>query len=128
MVRTSLSFCSTETADELWKGVTSVSNAGRRRGRGRGLAKKRDLNKGQIIGVGKIPIQFPGLNTPVFRGRELIKQQKLPEDPERKQKLIELRQSQTKPMRVKLSPLERGWTSISMGGRKIGPPDPIGEG
>lgn len=112
----------------MWKGVTSVSNAGRRRGRAKGLARKRDLNKGQIIGVGKIPIQFPGLNTPIFRGRELVQQQRLPEDPERMERLAKLRQSQTKSKRVKLSPLERGWTSVSMGGRKIGPPDPVGEG
>ncbi|CAL1679187.1 unnamed protein product [Lasius platythorax] len=116
-----------KSADELWKGVTSVSNAGRRRGRAKGLARKRDLNRGQIIGVGKIPIQFPGLNTPVFRGRELLQQQKLPVDPEREEKLATLRQSQTGMKRVKLSPLERGWTSAGMGGRKIGPPDPIGE-
>lgn len=109
--------------------MTSVSNAGRRRGRAKGLMRKRDLNKGQIIGVGKIPIQFPGLNTPVFRGRELIQQQKLPVDPEREEKLAKLRQNyQTGPKRMKLSPLERGWTSAQMGGRKIGPPDPIGEG
>lgn len=109
--------------------MTSVSNAGRQRGRAKGLAKKRDLNKGQIIGVGKIPIQFPGLNTPVFRGRELLQQQKLPVDPEREEKLAKLRQNhQTGPRRMKLSPLERGWTSVQMGGRKIGPPDPIGEG
>lgn len=112
----------------MWKGVTSVSNAGKRRGRARGLPRKRDLNKGQIIGVGKIPIQFPGLNTSVFRGRELVQQRKLPIDPEREEKLAKLRQSQTGSKRVKLSPLERGWTSAGMGGRKIGPPDPIGEG
>ncbi|EFN83347.1 28S ribosomal protein S5, mitochondrial [Harpegnathos saltator] len=116
-----------ETADQLWKGVTSVSNAGRHRGRAKGLPRKRDLNKGQIIGVGKVPIQFPGLNTPIFRGRELVQQQKLPVDPEREEKLAKLRQSQIKPKRIKLSPLERGWTSVSIGGRKIGPPDPIGE-
>ncbi|KAL6431004.1 hypothetical protein ACFW04_007039 [Cataglyphis niger] len=117
----------TESGDELWKGVTTVSNAGRRRGRAKGLVRKRDLNKGQIIGVGKIPIQFPGLNAPVFRGRELIQQQKLPIDPEKEEKLAKFRQSQTGSKRVKLSPLERGWTSAGMGGRKIGPPDPIGE-
>lgn len=108
--------------------MTSVSNAGRRRGRAKGLARKRDLNKGQLIGVGKIPIQFPGLNTPVFRGKELLQQQMLPIDPEREQKLAKLRQTQVKPKRVKLSPLERGWTGAHMGGRKIGPPDPVGEG
>lgn len=109
--------------------MTSVSNAGRQRGRAKGLPKKRDLNRGQIIGMGKIPIQFPGLNTPVFRGKELVQQQKLLVDPEREQKLAKLRElhfSRTK--RMKLSPLERGWTSATWGGRKIGPPDPIGEG
>ncbi|XP_025271392.1 28S ribosomal protein S5, mitochondrial-like [Camponotus floridanus] len=59
--------------------------------------------------MGKIPIQFPGLNTPVFRGKELIQQQKL----------MELPQSQTRPMQIKLSPLECGWTSVTMDGRSI---------
>lgn len=42
-------------ADHLWKGVTTVSNAGKKRGRGRTVSKKniKDLNRGQIIGVGK---------------------------------------------------------------------------
>ncbi|XP_032684997.1 28S ribosomal protein S5, mitochondrial [Odontomachus brunneus] len=122
-----ITFFTRKTADELWKGVTSVSNAGRRRGRAKGLSRKRDLNKGQIIGVGKISIQFPGLNTPIFRGRELVQQQRLPEDPERMEKLTRIRQSQTKPKKIKLSPLERGWTSASICGRKVGPPDPVGE-
>ncbi|EZA58636.1 hypothetical protein DMN91_009039 [Ooceraea biroi] len=116
-----------KTADELWKGVTSVSNAGRKRGRAKGLARKRDLNKGQIIGVGKTPILFPGLNAPIFRGREMLRQQKLPVDPEREEKLIKFRQSQSKPKRIKVSPLERGWTSAGMGGRRMGPPDPVGD-
>ena len=29
---------------------------------------------------------------------------------------------------IKLSPLERGWTGAKMPGRRIGPPDPVGEG
>lgn len=35
--------------------MTSVSNAGRKRGRGKGAGKKRakNLNRGQVIGVGK---------------------------------------------------------------------------
>jgi len=64
----------------------------------------------------------------VFKGKELIQQQKLPVDPERKQKLMELRQRQTRPMQVKLPPLECGWTSATMDGRRIGSSDPIGEG
>lgn len=41
-------------ADALWKGITSVSNAGKKRGRGRTISKKniKDLNRGQVIGVG----------------------------------------------------------------------------
>jgi len=41
-------------AETLWKGVLSVSNAGKKRGRGKGAGKKnaRNLNRGQTIGVG----------------------------------------------------------------------------
>lgn len=41
-------------ANALWKGITSVSNAGRKRGRAKTVSKKniKDLNRGQIIGVG----------------------------------------------------------------------------
>jgi small subunit ribosomal protein S5 len=72
-------------AEDLWKGMTSVSNAGKKRGRGKGAGRKmaRDLNRGQIIGVGKENIQWPGLSAPIIRGRELVQQQKLPADPER---------------------------------------------
>ncbi|KYQ56689.1 28S ribosomal protein S5, mitochondrial [Trachymyrmex zeteki] len=121
-----VSSVSNESADELWKGVTSVSNAGRLRGRAKGLPRKKDLNKGQIIGIGKVSMQFPGLNTPVFRGRELVHQQKLPVDPEREERLAKLRQSIPMRKRMKLSRLEQGWTSAHIGGRKIGPPDSIG--
>ena len=43
------------TGEELWRGVTSVSNAGSKRGRGKGTGKKRaiDLNKGQVLGEGR---------------------------------------------------------------------------
>lgn len=46
----------TVPADKLWKGVTSVSNAGRKRGRGRAVGKKtfKNLNRGQVIGIGNI--------------------------------------------------------------------------
>lgn len=40
--------------------MTSVSNAGRKRGRGKGAGKKRakNLNRGQVIGVGKYLINL----------------------------------------------------------------------
>jgi small subunit ribosomal protein S5 len=41
--------------EDLWKGMTSVSNAGKKRGRGKEARRTMapDLNRGQIIGVGK---------------------------------------------------------------------------
>ena len=41
------------TADDLWRSATSVSNAGRKRGRAKGLRRRVDLNKGQRLGVGE---------------------------------------------------------------------------
>ncbi|XP_015597786.1 28S ribosomal protein S5, mitochondrial [Cephus cinctus] len=125
----STSFFNKLPAESLWKGVTSVSNAGRKRGRARAIGKKgiKNLNRGQVIGIGKINMQWPGLTSPILRGRELIQQHKLPEDPEREAKLIQLRDSMTGFKKTKLSPIERGWTGDKMGGRSIGPPDPIGE-
>ncbi|KAM3960474.1 mitochondrial ribosomal protein S5 [Aphomia sociella] len=116
-------------AEKLWKSVTSVSNAGAKKGRGKGAGRIRirDLNRGQVIGVGKVNMLWPGLSAPVIRGRELLKQQKLPDDPERMEKLIKLRDSMTKFRRLKLNPIERGWSGFRMPGRSIGPPDPVGE-
>lgn len=44
-----------DTAEHIWKSVISVSNAGKKRGRGKGVGKRRakNLNRGQVIGVGK---------------------------------------------------------------------------
>ncbi len=50
--------------------MTTVSHAGRRRGRGKGASKKiaKDLNKGQVIGIGKKNVIWPGLNAPILNG------------------------------------------------------------
>ncbi|CRK92370.1 CLUMA_CG005908, isoform A [Clunio marinus] len=114
-------------ADHLWKAVTSVSNAGRKRGRAKGLMRKKNLNRGQIIGVGKANIQWPGLSAPIIRGRELVHRQTLPPDPEHEAKIIKLRESASGKRFNRLTPLERGWSGSKMPGRSIGPPDPIGE-
>ncbi|KAG7297835.1 hypothetical protein JYU34_018578 [Plutella xylostella] len=124
-----ISFFNKLPAEKLWKSVTSVSNPGAKKGRGRGAGRIRirDLNRGQVIGIGKVNMLWPGLSAPVIRGRELLKQQRLPDDPERMEKLIKIRDSMTHFRRFKLSPIERGWSGFRMPGRKIGPPDPIGE-
>ncbi|RZB38741.1 28S ribosomal protein S5, mitochondrial [Asbolus verrucosus] len=116
-------------AEDLWKGITSVSNAGKKRGRGKTVSRKniKDLNKGQIIGVGKANMIWPGLTTPIIRGKEIVEQQQLPEDPEREKKLNMLRDKMGTFRYAKLSPIERGWSGAKMPGRSIGPPDPVGE-
>ncbi|RZF45003.1 hypothetical protein LSTR_LSTR001964 [Laodelphax striatellus] len=121
------SFFNKLTGEQLWKGVTSVSNAGKKRGRGKGNRKKfaKNLNRGQVIGVGKANIIWPGLTTPVIRGKELVERQKLPEDPDREARLIKIRNEMGRFRPLKLSPIERGWSGSKMPGRSIGPPDPL---
>nr|CAG4647048.1 EOG090X0689 [Megafenestra aurita] len=123
------SFFNKLPADKLWKGVTSVSNAGRKRGRGRAVGKKtaKNLNRGQIIGVGKTNMVWPGLNSPIIQGKELIQQRKLPDDPEREAKLLKLRDEMGAFRILRLGPLERGWSGAKLPGRSVGPPDPVGE-
>lgn len=125
----STNFYNKLTAEQLWKGVTSVSNAGRKRGRAKGISKKgmKNLNRGQVIGVGKANMFWPGLTGPVIRGREVVQQQQLPPDPEREARLIKMRDEFTGRRSRRLHPLDRGWSGAKMGGRSIGPPDPIGE-
>lgn len=121
------SFFNKLPAEQIWKGVISVSNAGKKRGRGKGSGRitPKDLNKGQVIGFGKANIVWPGLSAPIIRGRELVQQQQLPEDKEREAKLKKIRDEMVNFKRLKLSPLERGWSGSKMPGRSIGPPDPI---
>uniref|UniRef100_A0A2S2NHX0 Small ribosomal subunit protein uS5m n=1 Tax=Schizaphis graminum TaxID=13262 RepID=A0A2S2NHX0_SCHGA len=123
------SFFKKHTAEQIWKSVTSVSNAGKKRGRGKGAGKRRakNLNRGQVIGVGVDNIIWPGLNAPIIKGRDLIKRTKLPPDPERQARLIKLRDSMGTFKMLRLSPTERGWSGSKMPGRSIGPPDSINE-
>ncbi|XP_077299755.1 mitochondrial ribosomal protein S5 [Arctopsyche grandis] len=124
-----VSFFNKLPAEHIWKGVTSVSNAGAKKGRGRGAGRKKvkDLNKGQVIGLGRANMVWPGLSAPVIQGNELVRQQKLPPDPDRHANILKMRDSVIGFRFLKLSSLERGWSGTKMPGRKLGPPDPIGE-
>ncbi|XP_018028254.1 28S ribosomal protein S5, mitochondrial [Hyalella azteca] len=115
-------------AQKLWKGVISVSKHGAQKGRGRGAGRKlaKDLNRGQVIGVGAVNMVWPGLNAPIIRGQEVVQQQMLGPDPDRHRKLLEIRDKMGRVRFRKVNPLERGWTGTKMGGKKIGPPDPVG--
>jgi len=128
-VRYRSGFIQTLDADRLWKSVTTKSNQALTSPRGKRTSKtkRKDLNRGQIIGEGKYNMLWPGLNAPVIKGRDLVERQKLPENPERMNKLIELRELQDTKKRRKLSPLERGWTGGSPKGQHFGPPDPVGD-
>jgi small subunit ribosomal protein S5 len=92
------------------------------------VAKKgyKNLNRGQVIGIGQSNMVWPGLNAPVLKGKEILERRQLPPDPERQAKLFKLR-DQAQTFRVlKLNPLERGYSGTKMPGRSIGPPDPVG--
>ncbi|GAB6020644.1 28S ribosomal protein S5, mitochondrial [Chamberlinius hualienensis] len=115
--------------EQLWHGMTSVSNAGRKRGRGKGNKKLvKNLNIGQIVGVGPSNMVWPGLNAPIIKGKELVERKQLPPDPAYNEKLNQIRDSMTMKFRqFKLNPLDRGWSGAKLHGRSIGAPDPIGE-
>ncbi|XP_033159482.1 28S ribosomal protein S5, mitochondrial [Drosophila mauritiana] len=123
------SFFNKLPAEDIWRGVTAVSNAGKKRGRGKGSGKKvaKDLNKGQSIGFGKCGRIWPGLNSPIIRGNELISQQKLNENLDRENGILKLRDSMGSFKLMKLNPIDRGWSGSKMPGRSIGPPDPVGD-
>uniref|UniRef100_A0AC11DP66 Mitochondrial ribosomal protein S5 n=1 Tax=Ovis aries TaxID=9940 RepID=A0AC11DP66_SHEEP len=65
----SYSFFTKLTADELWKGALAETGAGARKGRGKRTKRKRrkDLNRGQIIGEGRRGFLWPGLNAPLMK-------------------------------------------------------------
>ncbi|XP_034192655.1 mitochondrial ribosomal protein S5 isoform X1 [Osmia lignaria lignaria] len=122
--RSTTSFFMKRSAADLWKSVTSVSNAGKRRGRGKNLPKMKDLNKGQRLGYGKIPIVFPGLNAPVVKGDTIVRQQQLSEETVAQPVAasdINLPGSK----RHKIPALKRGYTGASICGRTFGAPDPV---
>jgi small subunit ribosomal protein S5 len=107
--------------------VTSVSNVGRKRGRGRGVGAKKakDLNRGQVIGVGPRNVIWPGLNTPILKGKEVARFKELEQNNNYQENLIRIRNEMEFKTKRKVHPLERGWSGTRMLGRWIGPPDPV---
>ncbi|XP_017757508.1 PREDICTED: 28S ribosomal protein S5, mitochondrial [Eufriesea mexicana] len=118
-------FFTKKTGEQLWKSVNSISNAGRRRGRGKGKQSMppKDVNASQQQVYGKVPVIFPGLNSPILRGKTLIEQRVLTsEEGTGIQPSI---MSNIKRKRVKTHPLDRGWSGGHPHGRKCGAPAPI---
>lgn len=112
------------SAADLWKSVTSVSNAGKRRGRAKNLPKIKDLNKGQRIGYGRVPIIFPGLNAPVLKGETVAQQQRLSEEVAT-QSVAASETTLPVSRRQKIPALKRGYSGATICGRTFGPPDPV---
>ncbi|XP_064601858.1 small ribosomal subunit protein uS5m-like isoform X2 [Liolophura sinensis] len=121
------SFFTSLTADDLWKGVSGVSNAGKKRGRGKRVGRKRktDLNRGQFIGEGRSNMVWPGLNAPVIKGKEVIQIKKQPPNPEFDTEIQKIRDKMNVFRVMKVPPLQRGWTGARFPGMSMGPPDPV---
>ena len=124
-----VTYSNTVTSDELWRSVTSKSAAGGKRTGGKrgGTKRKTDLNRGQVMGMGSRGMIWPGLNSPVAQGPRLVSQQPFTPDPHRMDAIYRLRNKLGIRRRMKLAPLERGWTGSRWPGMKIGPPDAVGD-
>uniref|UniRef100_A0A452R5T7 Small ribosomal subunit protein uS5m n=1 Tax=Ursus americanus TaxID=9643 RepID=A0A452R5T7_URSAM len=123
----SYSFFTKLTADELWKGALAETGAGARKGRGKRTKKKRkkDLNRGQIIGEGRRGFLWPGLNVPLMReGAVQPIAQRSKEDQEKVEAdMVQQREEWDRKRKTKVK-RERGWSGNTWGGVSLGPPDP----
>ncbi|XP_022088599.1 28S ribosomal protein S5, mitochondrial-like [Acanthaster planci] len=125
--RRDISWYNTLTADQLWKGMLATTGKAQTKARGKRPAKRirKDLNRGQVIGEGKASVAWPGLNAPVLKDRTVQTMHTKEPDPEREERLLQIRTQWDKKKRRSVPPEQRGWTSKSWGGRRLGPPDPI---
>ncbi|KAK0059908.1 28S ribosomal protein S5 mitochondrial [Biomphalaria pfeifferi] len=125
--RTYVSFVNKVTADQLWSGVTSVSNAGKKRGRGRSVKKRLDLNKGQRLGVGKSEMVFPGLTGPAMTGKKILEVYQPKKDESAEAASAQKKVPERKRRFPKIPSLLRGYSGRKFAGTSIGPPDPIND-
>lgn len=123
------SFFTKTTAANVWKSVTSVSAAGKKRGRGKGTGRviAKDFNRGQQIGVGRHKLALPGLNTPVFEAKRPVEIQDLGKNHEFHEKLQFVRNEMNKFRKFREMPLDRGFSGRRAHGRHAGQPDDYNE-
>uniref|UniRef100_A0A452DI83 Small ribosomal subunit protein uS5m n=1 Tax=Bos taurus TaxID=9913 RepID=A0A452DI83_BOVIN len=123
----SYSFFTKLTADELWKGALAETGAGARKGRGKRTKRKRrkDLNRGQIIGEGRRGFLWPGLNAPLMKSGAIqtITQRSKEEQEKVEADMVQQREEWDRKRKMKVK-RERGWSGNSWGGISLGPPDP----
>lgn len=119
------SFFKHVSADQLWDGVSGVSNAGRKKGRGRGRKRRIDLHAGQKLGVGNKPMMWPGLNAPIIKGKNIMQLAKLPPNENQDEEIKKVRARQNTFRVFKIPAMQRGWSGKKFPGMSIGPPDPV---
>ncbi|XP_065785888.1 small ribosomal subunit protein uS5m [Muntiacus reevesi] len=123
----SYSFFTKLTADELWKGALAETGAGARKGRGKRTKRKRrkDLNRGQVIGEGRCGFLWPGLNAPLMKSGAIqtITQRSKEEQEKVQADMVQQREEWDRKRKMKVK-RERGWSGNSWGGISLGPPDP----
>lgn len=122
-----MSFFARTTAKNLWKSVTGVSQAGAKRGRGRGLQKTKDFSKGQEIGFGRKRLVIPGLNVSSASFRGSSKVEYAGENEEFDERILEVRKELDVRKKFVEHPMDRGWSGRKAIGRKAGAPDPHNE-
>ena len=121
-------FSRSHKADYLWKTNTSVSSQGRQRGRAKGLVRRKNLNRGQLVGVGPAMIMWPGLTQRVTPGAKDNWTNKKMSERQYKQYEDRIAEMQAaapgggRRAKVKPTPLQRGWTSASPQGKKFASP------
>lgn len=70
---------------------------------------------------------WPGLNSPIIKGREVLKRIQLPPDPKRNEEIIKLRDQMSRIRYTANPPLLRGWSGSRFPGQSVGPPDPVAD-
>jgi hypothetical protein len=76
---------------------------------------------------GKFNTQWPGLNSPVMQGREIVSITERSPDPLREQRLLEVRNRLDRFRRLSIPSSERGFTGGSPAGKSLGAPESINE-
>lgn len=84
------------SGDLLWEGVTGAPGRGKKRARGkrRVVRNKVDLNYGRKIGENKLNYKWPGLNSPVFEEKIILRRTVGENNEEYEKHIIDLRNNQ----------------------------------
>ncbi|KAJ1528782.1 hypothetical protein ONE63_007165 [Megalurothrips usitatus] len=119
-VRSAVTGFNSHNSDQLWKSISVVSKNGARRGRGKKVNARviKDLYRNQVLGDGKVKMVWPGLNTSVVRGRQIVQQEKLDTPKEDPNEAVR-EAKEEKLARRKLHPLDRGFSSANICGRNL---------